>query len=597
MNRRTTTGAERRRVVRHMLAVSWREDRGGSLLVLLLIAVGSLVVAATGWSQRLLVDAAEDSVTAGVVWAAVLGAAAFGIGAAADRVMRYRQGDLIDRIDIAVNEEILERTGRIPSLTHLERSDYLDRVGLLRSMTRDLSSGWWALASAVGAVVSAVLSLLLLIGVHPLLGLLAPLALPPLWAARRGHRHSAAARKATAEAERHERALHRLCLTPDAAREITVSGAATVLDAAADAATDSVIRRAGRARTAAALWQLGGWSCYAAGYTAGLLLVAHLVSTRQAGLGDLMLLITLGARLRGQVNQIVSEYSRTADARLATEHYLWLSDHAAAEAPTGTSPPPGELAEGIRFDGVGFSYPGTDSPVLTGLDLRLRAGSTVAVVGVNGAGKTTLVKLLTGMYRPSSGAITVDGTPLETLDLEAWRRRCSGVFQDFVPFELPVGASIGIGDLPRAEDSGAIRQAAAAAGAEQIVAGLPEGYDTVLGRVHDGIVLSHGQAQRIALARGAMRQRPLLRVLDEPTAALDAHAEHELYERYVDQATGEGGLVTVLVSHRFSTVRMADHIVVLADGRIAEQGSHRELLASDGAYAELYRAQADGYRD
>jgi ATP-binding cassette subfamily B protein len=222
----------------------------------------------------------------------------------------------------------------------------------------------------------------------------------------------------------------------------------------------------------------------------------------------------------------------------------------------------------------------------------------VAIVGENGAGKSTLVKLLAKMYEPTSGRILVDDTPLSRLETVGWRARLAGAFQDFVRFELPARHSVGVGDLARLDERPAVMTAVARAGAADVVGSLREGLDTQLGRAWPGGVdLSFGQWQKLALARGFMRDRPLLLVLDEPTAALDAETEHALFERYAATARDRaGGLVTVLVSHRFSTVRMADLIVVLDGARVVERGTHDELMATRGRYAELYRMQAAAYR-
>jgi ATP-binding cassette subfamily B protein len=223
----------------------------------------------------------------------------------------------------------------------------------------------------------------------------------------------------------------------------------------------------------------------------------------------------------------------------------------------------------------------------------------VALVGENGAGKTTLVKLLCRFYDPTEGRITVDGTDLTRISPPAWRERLSGAFQDFFRFEYPYRRSVGVGDLGRAEDRDAVLAATARGGATDVVERLPGGLDTQLGVTWDGgVELSIGQWQKVALARGFMRDRPLVCVLDEPTAALDAETEHSLFERFAasSRAASDDGRITVLVSHRFSTVRMADLIVVVDDHRVVEQGTHEGLMAIGGLYAELYESQAAGYR-
>jgi ATP-binding cassette, subfamily B, bacterial len=225
----------------------------------------------------------------------------------------------------------------------------------------------------------------------------------------------------------------------------------------------------------------------------------------------------------------------------------------------------------------------------------------VALVGENGAGKTTLVKLLCKLYEPTAGRILVDGTPLDRIRADEWRARLAGAFQDFYRFELIARHSVGVGDVPHVDEEPAVVAAVSRAGADDVVARLPAGLATQLGPTWPGgAEVSFGQWQKLALARGFMRSQPLLIVLDEPTAALDAETEHALFERYAAAARARGdgvnGGITILVSHRFSTVRMADLIVVLDGARVAQFGAHDELMAQGGPYAELYTIQAAAYR-
>lgn len=582
-------------VTRHIVGLGWRVDRGATIFVFALIGLGSLLTSLGAIAQRWLVDSASHGILSGVLLAALMAGLVMGLGGGADWIMRYKQGHLIDQIEVDVNDDILRTATSIPTLAHLERPDYLDRVALLRTSVRDLSSGGWAIASVIGAVVSVVFSVILLMQIHPLLGLLAPVALVPLWAASRSQGFGAAARNATAEAERHEAALHKLLLDPVAAKEIQLAGSAHILDAAAQKAAQEVNSIRARARAKANVLKLLSWSVYAVAYIGALVLMSGLVLEKRATLGDVMLLITLASTLRYQVRAIMDEYTRVAEAKVATEHYMWLKNYADEQAHGGEVEGQSDLQSGITLRNVCFSYPGTDVEVLSNITLDFPAGSTVALVGINGAGKTTLVKLLCGMYAPTAGSIEVDGVPLNELSLSDWRRRSSGAFQDFVSFQSPVGTAIGVGDLPRISEPGAVEGAALAAGADAVVNSLRVGYRTQLGQTYDGVVLSQGQAQKVALARGLMRQRPLLRVLDEPTAALDPQSEDEIYSRFVDEASGRNGMVTLLVSHRFSTVRMADEIVVISHGVVAERGSHAELMANGHEYAKLYSAQAGGY--
>ena len=260
---------------------------------------------------------------------------------------------------------------------------------------------------------------------------------------------------------------------------------------------------------------------------------------------------------------------------------------------SGTTAPPARLAEGIRFENVGFHYPDRSTPVLAGFDLHIPAGESIALVGANGAGKSTMVKLLCRFYDPTEGRITLDGVDVREFDLAELRRRMAVVFQNFV--RLPVSARENL-SVAGSADAELLRAAAEDAGAASVVAGLADGWDTMLSREFGGVELSGGQWQRLALARLMVAKQandtPVL-VLDEPTAALDVQVEAELYERF-EQLTR--GATTVLISHRFSTVRMASRVAVLSDGRVTELGSHAELMRADGQYAELFSLQASRFR-
>jgi ATP-binding cassette subfamily B protein len=283
----------------------------------------------------------------------------------------------------------------------------------------------------------------------------------------------------------------------------------------------------------------------------------------------------------------------------------WLEDYAASLDASADLAVPAVVRHGIRLERVSFAYPGTSRLVLDDVSLTLPAGSVVAIVGENGAGKTTLVKLLAKMYEPSSGSIFVDDVALARLRADEWRARLAGAFQDFFRFEFRALHTVGLGDVPRLDDRAAVSTAVDRAGAADVVSRLLSGLDTQLGPTWPGgVEVSFGQWQKLSLARGFMRDAPLLLVLDEPTAALDAETEYALFERYAAAAHGQGrgdsagnaGRITILVSHRFSTVRMADLIVVLDGARLAEMGTHDELMTRRGQYADLYGIQAAAYR-
>jgi ATP-binding cassette subfamily B protein len=255
-------------------------------------------------------------------------------------------------------------------------------------------------------------------------------------------------------------------------------------------------------------------------------------------------------------------------------------------------------AREIRFDGVSFSYPGAPTPVFDALDLVIPAGTSMALVGANGAGKTTLVKLLARLYEPTAGRILIDGVDLRDLDIASWRDRLAVIFQDFVHYELSAADNVGLGGLSRIDDRPALVAAATRAGTRELIEGLAHGWDTVLARGYtDGAELSGGEWQRVALARAllAVDAGAGVLALDEPTANLDVRAEAKLFDRFLDITSapvGGGRLTTLLISHRFSTVRRAQTICVLDRGRVAERGTHEELVAAGGRYAAMFGLQA-----
>jgi ATP-binding cassette subfamily B protein len=250
--------------------------------------------------------------------------------------------------------------------------------------------------------------------------------------------------------------------------------------------------------------------------------------------------------------------------------------------------------DGIRFEQVTFSYPGAGEPALRDIDLHIRPGESLALVGQNGSGKTTLIKLLTRLYMPDSGRILLDGTDLRDWEERVLLQRVGVIFQDFARYQMRVGENVGAGDVTHFDDEARWREASDKGMASEFIATLPAGFQTPLGKwFNDGRELSGGQWQKIALARAFMRSNADILVLDEPTAAMDAEAEATIFEHFRELS---GGRIAILISHRFSTVRMADQIIVIQDGRIIERGSHEQLMAKDGHYAHLFQLQAQGYR-
>ncbi|HEX8429546.1 ABC transporter ATP-binding protein [Hymenobacter sp.] len=335
----------------------------------------------------------------------------------------------------------------------------------------------------------------------------------------------------------------------------------------------------------------------AAGYYAAYVYIISQAVRGQISIGQLTFLAGSFGRMRGLLEGILSRFSSVADGALYLQDFFdFFHLKPQIVRPTATQfvrPFPQPIQEGFIFENVGFKYRNAEKWALRHLDFELKAGEKLALVGENGAGKTTLVKLLSRLYDPTEGRILLDGHDLREYDPAELRREIGVIFQDFVRFQLPAGQNLAVGRIEEKENRPRIELAAAQSLADSVIAKLPQGYDQMIGRrFNGGVDLSGGEWQKIALGRAYMRDAQLL-ILDEPTAALDARAEYEVFQRFNELTRGK---TAVLISHRFSTVRMADRILVIEHGKSVEIGSHEELLARGGRYAELFQLQAAGYR-
>jgi ATP-binding cassette subfamily B protein len=311
-------------------------------------------------------------------------------------------------------------------------------------------------------------------------------------------------------------------------------------------------------------------------------------------LGDMTMFLAIFRQSQGSFRSLLDSLNRLYESNLYLDNLIqFLELQPALVALTDGLTAPEPIRHGIEFKHVSFCYPGSDVFVLRDINLHIQPGERIALVGLNGAGKTTLIKLLTRLYDPTDGQILLDGVDLREYDLTSLHQRFGVIFQDFVRYQFTVRENIGFGQIDALDDLERIKEAADRGGAEPIIEAMLEGYETILGRRWErGQELSGGQWQKIALARAFMRKAEVL-VLDEPTSALDAEAEYEVFRRFGELMEGR---IAVLISHRFSTVRMADRIIVLSEGRLLEVGSHAELIEKDGAYARLFNLQAEGYR-
>ncbi len=501
-----------------------------------------------------------------------------------------------DKVTIALEMHVAGLQASVSTIEHHERPDYLDRLAVLRNQVFVLDHMYMSLFSTCGWVLRLGLIMALLVSIHPALALLVLFAAPTVISATR---RPAAERRAEETAAEHNRLATHLfttATTAAAGKEVRVLGIGADLVDRRRREWERWYDTVAPVRWASAAWHSLAWAIFAAGYIGAVVFVA---TGLRASTGQVLLVLAAGARLSAYVAAAMTEVGFLRGVWLdGSRRLVWLENYAASVAAEADRPAPDTLHDGITFDAVSFTYPGSSTVALSDISVHLPAGSVVAVVGENGAGKSSLVKLLCKMYEPTSGDILVDGEPLRRIRTDEWRSKVSGAFQDFHRFEFQARTSVGLGDLPFVDDSSAVLTAVNRAGARDVVDGLESGLDTQLGPTWpDGVDVSFGQWQKLALARGFMRRGPLLLVLDEPTAALDAETEHELFSRYAQAArSNEMGGITILVSHRFSTVRMADLIVVLQGSVLAEVGSHEELMARGGAYAELYAIQAGAYR-
>ncbi len=566
------------------------------LIVSFVLITGAMIPEALNalW-LKLLADGMRES-SSDLITTATIGFATCGVLGWLMRIVGDRVHFLFrERATIAINSHVVGLQASVPTIAHHERPEYLDRLQILKDHVFLLNHLYHSAMSMLGSLIRLGLTVGLLVSVHPAMVGLLVFAAPTIWSSSWRAGIERKAEESNAYLRRNARHLFDLGTQAGPAKEIRVAGAESWLVSKRRAAQAIWFERIGKVRWRTAASHAVAWTIFGIGYVAAIVFVT---SVAKRGPGDVLLVLAAGANLSRYMGQTAGmadflRWAIDASARLA-----WLEDYAKQQK-VGDGPAPERLRDGIRVEHVSFAYPGTSKLVLEDVDLELPAGAVVALVGENGAGKTTLVKLLTRMYEPTAGRILVDGVELSEIAPDEWRERMGGAFQDFFRYEFLARQTVGLGDLARMDEIPALQAAIARGGADDVMTKLPNGFETQLGPQWDeGIELSFGQWQKLALARGFMRDDPLLLVLDEPTAALDAETEHALFERFAAAAreSREDGRVTVLVSHRFSTVRMADLIIVLDGARVVESGTHEELLSRGALYAELYGIQASAYR-
>ncbi|WP_051366723.1 ABC transporter ATP-binding protein [Hamadaea tsunoensis] len=591
-----------RDVLRHGRAaavLAWRVAPGLLLGSLLLTAAASAGPIALAWLTRALLDALSTGrpplTVAGLLALTSLATAA------TPHALQFCAAELDRRLHLSTQDNLFAALGRHVGLGRLESPSFQDRLQLAGNTGRAAASQ--IIAGTLGLASSLALSagfLATLLSLHPAVALLVTAAIAPaLWLNFSLSRSGARMLLGTSQAHRRQIFFARLLTSPQAAKEVRLFGLGDFLRrrmlgelTAVNAAERTLDLRKFRMQVL-----LGGLSAGLAG--AGLVWLA--AGSGAHGVGRVSLYLLSVAGLQSAIATGVHSLASTHQALLLFDHYAAVTG-AEPDLPRADGRPVAVLQHGIRLRDVWFRY-GEDQPwILRGLDLSIPAGRSTALVGLNGAGKSTVVKLLCRFYDPVRGSITWDGVDLRDADPAGLRHRISTVFQDFQDYDLSARENVGLGDLDALPDIGRIQQAAELAGIHATLARLPYAYETQLTRIfatgqgsddpRQGVLLSGGQWQRVALARALLRSEADLLILDEPSSGLDVEAEAEL------QATlrvHRRGRTSLLISHRLNTLRDADQIVVLDDGRVAEHGGHDELVRLDGIYARLFRVQADGY--
>ncbi|SCF39709.1 ATP-binding cassette, subfamily B [Micromonospora matsumotoense] len=586
---------------RHLLRLAFRCDPGRLARAAAMLAAGFLSTPLIALCLKSLTTAAVNHDSGTAARLALTTAALLVFELMMNHFAHLSYFELGDLSEVELQNELITLAHGVGNLERLDTPAYADTLALVREELPRTRASLEAVLQLGGLVLQMVLTAVLLGSLNTWLLLLPIAGAIPVLAGNRAQRLVDRAKEETAALTRLGRHLLETTTTLASVKEIRLSGAEAMLIERhqRDWATTTTALR--RAQTGAALLRAAGQLTFAAAYGGAIYLVVRQALQGGSGLGDVILVIALAAQISFQVSNGLGLLTIVQTAGGTMERIRTLRTAAASPAPAGPGSAhlPAVLTRGIRLDHVSFHYPNSDRKILDDVTLDIPAGTALAVVGENGAGKSTLVKLLCGLYRPTSGRILVDDVDLASAAPAEWQRRVSTLFQDFARLELRLRDNTGIGDLDRIDDDQALHQAIDRAEAGAVRALVPDGLDGLLGRGYgDGTELSGGQWQKLGLARTLLRRGPLLVALDEPASALDATAEQALFERFADLVTetrADTGAVTVLVSHRFSTVRMADLIVVLEQGSVSEVGTHADLAASGGLYAELYHLQARAY--
>ncbi|EMY81478.1 ABC transporter ATP-binding protein [Psychroflexus gondwanensis] len=512
-----------------------------------------------------------------------------------NRLISLTDGLLGDLYSNTSSIELIQKTAKV-ELASLEDSEFYDKLERARQQTTSRVSLMSNVLAQIQDIITIISLVSGLIYFYPILILLLVISIIPSFINELKYSQSSYSLQKSWTPERRELDYMRMIGASDVtAKEIKLFGLADFISSTFKRISDKYYKANKKLSIKKSLWGgvfhiLGDLAYYGAYVFIVLKAVAGLVT-----IGDLTFLAGSFSQLRNQLQTVFSRFSNiTQSAMYLQDYFEFIDMDFSSDNPEQYREAPSEFNHSIQFENVSFSYPQSEKMVLSSLTFDLKKGEKLALVGENGAGKTTLIKLLLRLYEPTGGQILMDGVPIREYRKEDYQKMLGAIFQDFVKYYLTAKINIAVGNIDEQHNSEKIKDAAVQSLANDVIESLPMGYDQGLGRrFKKGAELSGGQWQKIALARAYMSDAPII-ILDEPTSALDARAESEVFQRFIGLTKDR---TSIIISHRFSTVRMADRILVLQNGSILELGTHEELLAKPKLYAELFELQAEGYRE
>ena len=611
---RPTTWRERLGALRNLppfLAMVWRTSRLLTATTLGIRLARALLPVATLFVGKLIIDEVVylthlQSRPAGLaewIGSGLLGrlqallATEFALAVGSDllgRLVSLIDGLLSDRVSNDASVRLMEHAATL-DLADFEDAAFQDRMDRARMQASGRMSLMGQLFGQAQDMVTVVSFAAGLVVYAPWLMVLLAIALVPSFL---GEAHFNALSYALSYVRTPQRReldyVRQVAASADTAKEVKIFGLSPFLIDRYRTISRDTYEASRRLALRRAAWGSGFAALGTIAYYAAYAYIAWRAVTGSLSIGDLTFLAASFLRLRGLLEGLLTGFSSTAGQALYIDDlFSFFRAEAGIRSPANALPFPHPVRQGFVFEDVGFRYPGAERWAVRHLSFTLAPGEVLALVGENGAGKTTLVKLLARLYDPVEGRVLLDGRDLRDYDLDGLRAAIGVIFQDFVRYNLPAADNIAVGRIEARGDRHRIEAAASAALADDVIAKLPDGYDQMVGkRFQGGVDLSGGEWQKMAIARAYMRDAEVL-ILDEPTAALDARAEYEVFQRFRELSAGRSA---VLISHRFSSVRMADRILVLSDGRVEASGTHAALVEAGGRYAELFELQAAGYR-